>query len=85
MAQIKPYHLSPDVKHRASSAAPSLIVSPTKRRIIIHDTSDSEQETIEVTNSTATNAASHVIKMNGNDEDQRQTGISAGALHKYHS
>ena len=85
MAQIKPFHLSPDVKHRASSAAPSLIVSPTKRRIIIHDTSDSEQETNEGTNSTANNAASHVIKLNGSDEDQRQRGQSAGASHKYHS
>jgi len=85
MAQNKHYHLSPDAHIRASSAAPSLIASPSKRRIIIHDTSDSEQETIEVTNSTATNAASHVNNMNGSDEDQRQTGISAGALHKYHS
>jgi hypothetical protein len=85
MAQIKPHHLSPEVYHRASSTAPSLIASPTKRRIIIHDTSESEQETIEGSKSTTTNAASHVIKTNGKEEDQRQTGQSAGELNKHHS
>jgi len=85
MAPIKPYHLSPDAHIRASSAAPSLIASPSKRRIIIHDTSESEQETIEGSNSTTSNAASRVIKLNGSDEDQRQTGISTGVVHKYHS
>ena len=77
--------LMAQVYHRASSTAQSLIASPTKRRIIIHDTSESEQETIEGSKSTTTNAASHVIKTNGNEEDQRQTGQSEGESHKNHS